>query len=218
MSIFLLSAVPLSYFLFVSVEFKDDADPDMLRRSYFYGLLVFAASLPVIVFVNKYINPGYRPVPLFLYHWFTELILFVIASAGGYYLLRFKGYLSFDKRRDFVYLTSFFYGYLSPAGFYMLIKKFYWLDTYILFLYPVLLAVLGFWLSFTVMEALRADGYRRIIILLSLIPSTAVMGAVPALYYLNYHSYALMLAVFLPLLCSSVYSILRNDYRRKSGF
>ncbi len=218
MSIFLLSAVPLTYFLFVSVEFKESADSVMLRRSYLYGLLVFAASLPVIVFINRYINPGYMPVPLFLYHWATEFLFFTAASAGGYYLLRLKGYVSFDRRRDFVYLVSFFYGYFSPAGFYMLIKKFYWLDTYLLFMYPVLLAVIGFWISFTVMEAGRAEGYRRTVILLSLVPSTAAAAAVPALYYLNYHSYALMLTVFLPLLCSSVYSILRNDYRRGMGF
>ncbi len=187
------------------------------RESFISGIIVFAVSLIFITAVNHYISRGYNPVPLFMYHWFTDLFVLTIGGTLGFLFLYYRGILVFERRKDFPFIYTYFSGYLSLTGLYILIKDFYSFDSYILFLYPVLLIVLGFVVSFLVLEAQRSSGYMKILLFFTLIPGTAAIAAVPALYYLNYHSYAFMLTGFLPLLASSIYSILRNDYRSLFG-
>ena len=212
MRVFLLSAVPLTFFLYISIEYSSIMAAKRFWKSFYLGIVTFIMSLVIITSLSYYIPMGYESLPLFMYHWFMDLFSFALASVTGYLFLYYRGILIFDQRKDFPFLFAFFSGYLSPAGLYILIKNFYCLDTYILFLYPVVLVVLGFVVTFLVIEALRSRGYLRILLFAANVPATAVIAIVPALYYLNYHTYALLLAWFLPLVALSIYSILRNDY------
>ncbi len=212
MSIFLLSAVPLGFFLYISIEYSGIMATKLFWKSFILGGISFIVSLILLTVLGYPIHPAYEPVPLFVYHWFMDLFFFALSGTLGFLFFYYRGILVFERRKDFPFVYSFFSGFLSPAGVYILIKKFYFLDTYILFLYPLLLVVLGFITTFLVLEVQRSNGYRQILLFIIMIPATAVLAGVPALYYLNYHTYAVLLSCFLPLLSSSIYSILRNDY------
>lgn len=217
MSIFLLSAVPLVFFLYISIEYSGILATKLFWKSFLLGGITFIVSLILLTVLDYFIHPVYEPVPLFIYHWFMDLFFFSLSGTLGFLLFYYRGILVFERRKDFPLVYAFFSGFLSPAGVYILIKNFYFLDTYLLFLYPLLLVVIGFITTFLVIEAQRSNGYKQIFLFLLIIPATAVIAGVPALYYLNYHTYAVLLACFLPLLSSSIYSILRNEYHTVFG-
>lgn len=217
MSIFLLSALPLAFFFYISIEFTGLIAADTFKKAYISGLVVFVVSIVILTTMNSYIQSGYTRLGLFFYHWFFDIFFFLAAGTAGYFILYFRGFLVFDERKEFPFLYTFFSGYLTPVGLYTLIRNFYTLDSYLLFFYPVLIAVSGFWITFIMLEVLRHRGYKRVIILISILPFTFIAAIVPVLYYLNFHSYALMLDLFLLLISSSVYSILRHDYRAVFG-
>ncbi len=212
MSIFLLTAVPLISFFYLSLEFKGLTSTKTFKTTFVSGFALSVLSVLILAIVNYYVQQRYTKLMVFVCHWIFDVLYYTVFSVGGYFILSFRTSRPYRKRKDFPFLYSFFAGYFSPVGLYMLIRNFYTFDSYILFLFPLMLVALGFWLPFIILEAQRQRGYVRVLIFLSILPFTLVIALVPELYYLNYHTYATLLDLFILLLCSSVYSILRDDY------
>ncbi len=217
MSIFLVTAVPLVSFLYISLEFRGLSATKTFKNAFISGFILSIFSLLILAVISYYVQERYSRFMVFLCHWIFDVLIFTLFSVGGYFLFTVRRLFSFDKRTDYPFLYAYFAGYLTPVGFYMLIRNFYTLDSYILFLFPLLLIALGFWIPFIILEAQRQRGYLRIVIFLALLPLTMAAALVPGLYYLNYRTYAVLLDLFLLLLCSSVYSILRRDYTQIFG-
>lgn len=217
MSIFLLTAVPLFFFLFMSIDFSGIIATKNFKTAFILGGGISFFSLFVLSVVHYYINIHYSWLPLFFYHWFFDVFFFTLVSVSGFTVLVGKRVIPACDRKDFPFVYAFFSGYFAPVPLYILIQKFYMLDSFILFLYPILLITLGFWISFIVLEAIGHRGYRRVLIFSSLIPLTGAAALVPEFYYLNFQNYGMLIGLFLFLVCFSVYSILRHDYRRVFG-
>ncbi len=217
MSIFLLTAVPLVFFLFITLEFRGLTATKTFKSAFVSGFVLSALSLLILAVMSYYIQNRYTRLMVFICHWFFDILYYTLFSVGGYFVLSARRFFVFDDRKDFPFLYAYFSGYLTPVGFYTVMRNFYTLDSYILFLFPMILIAVGFWLSFLIIEGQRQRGYLRVIIFLTILPLTLTAALVPWLYYLNYQMYALLLDIFILLVCSSIYSILRHDYTKIFG-
>jgi len=217
MSMFLLTAVPLFFFLFMSIDFSGIIATKNFRTAFILGCGISFFSLLLLSIIHYYITIRYSWLTLFFYHWFFNVFFFTLVSVTESAVLVGKRLLPAYDRKDFPFVYAFFSGYFTPVSFYILIQKFYMLDFFILFLYPLLLITLGFWISFIVLEAFGHQGYLRVLIFSTLIPLTATAALVPEFYYLNFQNYGMLIGLFLFIICFSVYSILRHDYRRVFG-
>ncbi len=212
-----MTAVPLVFFLYITLEFRGLTATTNFKNAFVSGFIFSVLSLLILAVMSYYIQNRYTKLMVYICHWFFDVLYYTVFSLGGYFILSTRRFLVFDDRKDFPFIYTYFSGYLTPVGFYIAIRNFYTMDSYILFLFPLILIVMGFWLAFIILEAQRQRGYLRVIIFLTILPMTLAVALVPWLYYLNYQMYAVLLDIFIVLVCSSVYSILRHDYTRIFG-
>ncbi len=129
MSIFLVTAVPLVSFLYLSQEFRGLSATKTFKNAFISGFILSIISLLILAVINYYVQERYSWIMVFLCHWIFDVLLFTMFSVGGYFLFTARRFFFFDKRKDYPFLFAYFSGYFTPVGFYMLMRNFYTLDS-----------------------------------------------------------------------------------------
>ncbi len=214
-SLFVLLAVPILYTVLVTVFFEKELGRKRFNRAFFSGMLLFVLVQVIYQFIKLFYKINYEWFPLYIFLWATEILPFIIVLVSGYFLLVRRGVFRQDSYLEYPHVFSYTAGLLVLAGLFRSVNSLWKLDSYILFLYPLLIISILILFPVIVVEAGVRRGYGKALFFALLLPYSLILVLIPWLFYINYFFISLGTALFISAGSLAAFLLLRKDYIRK---
>ncbi len=215
MSLFPIFCLFIFTLIIINHFFKWDIITVRLKNLFFIGILNFIVAKFFTIFIHFFYKVNFDKLPLFFYLWISEILVFTVFLLITYLLLVRRGLLRFDSYREFPYIFSYVSGFLALSGLTRVVGSQLKVDSYILFIYPIVCIILLLFYSVIFIEAGTRRDYRSYLLYSLLLPLSLVLALIPWLYYINYIFASFGLALILLIVSISVFFFLKKDYVRK---
>ena len=216
---FVISFFPV-FFLFIftlfmiSYFFNWDIITNRFKKLFFIGMLNFIIAKFIVLLIHFFYKINYDKIPLFFYLWISEILVLTVFLLFTYKLLIRWGLLRPDSYREYSIIFSYSSGFFALTGLTKVIGSQLKLDSYIIFIYPLVSLILLILYSIILIEAGTKRDYKSYLLYSLLLPLSLLLALIPWLYYINYiqASYGL---TFISLIGSFVaFYLLKKDYIR----
>ena len=135
MFIFMLTAIPLTFFLFYSIYEKWRDDKKYLIEDLGWGVKVFIVSLIIILITRYFVKTGWNTKELFIYHTVIDYALWAFICMAGYIILYGFEYKNFQIK--FMEISGYLFGYYIFSGIIDTLVLFGNYNVYTLFMLPM---------------------------------------------------------------------------------
>ena len=137
MILFLLTAVPFGVFFMLFNERRQGKSFRLPSMQFFFGIIVFIPTMLLYSFLvgmatERYSGPGF-----YFVHLFKDHLFFLAAAVGWFFLLR-NQIRTRTADDSFPAVLGFFGGFYSAVAVFDYLEQFTHLDSYVLFLLPLL--------------------------------------------------------------------------------
>ena len=213
-SFFLLVSIPLFSGIAVSLFFKQDFIYGRFKKVFFMGMFFFVLAQVLLLLIGFFYKINYDKSSLFIYFWFNESFIVLLAALAGYFLMLRKGIFRQDSYREFPFIFSYASGFFALSGLSKIVNSLLKFDAYILFIYPVIRIVLLLLFSILIIEASTRRGYVSILIYSLFLPLSIIIALVPWLYYINYFPAAIGITLAVIAGALVLFYLFKKDYIR----
>ena len=198
--------------LFINLFFKWGAVTARLKKLFFIGMLNFVVAKFVILLIHFFYKINFDKIPFFFYLWISEILVFSVFLLFTYQVLIRLGLLRPDSFREYPYVFSYISGFFTLAGLTAVVGSQLKLDSYIVFIYPIVCLTLLLSYSIIFIEAGTRQNYKSFLLYFLLLPLSLILAFIPWLYYLNYARVSLGLALITLTGSFVVFFFLKKDY------
>jgi len=214
MSLFPIFCLLISSLIIINHFLKWDIITARFKKLFFIGFLNFAVAKIFTIFIHFFYKVNYDKLPLFFYLWISEILIFTVFLVITYLLIVRRGLLRFDSYREYPFVFSYISGFLVLSGVAMVFGNQLKVDSYILFIYPVVCIIILLLYSVIFIEAGTRRSYKSYLLYSLLLPLSLILALIPWLYYINYIFASFGLTLVTLIVSISVFSLLKKDYIR----
>ena len=187
MIIFLLTAVPLFYFIMNSLWKNIKAIVEDSYKPFVYGLICFAVSVLIYNLIRVLaISPTYTRSGIYLYYLLHDHLIQFVLAVGSYFLV--YGFSDMNSSGNGMErMFAFFCGFFCLWGVNDSIINYGWYNSYVLVVIPLIRIAMIAAATVLLSDAISSEGGKRWIMFLCTLAVPFALSVVPLFWRLSFN-------------------------------